>query len=81
MFEAEEKVDIIDKLTGRWLKRIWRCKFGAANHAFDTRVYNKAALEIFADDICRNDLGLHYLDWGAFWNYAKMTKAFFKDVE
>ncbi|MBD5437685.1 MAG: hypothetical protein HDR37_03800 [Treponema sp.] len=81
MFEAEEKVDIVDKLTGRWLKRIWRWKYGAANHAFDTRVYNKAALEIFADDICRHELGMKALDWGAFWSYCAMTKAFYREAE
>lgn len=79
MYEAEEKVEVADKLTGRWIKTIWRAKFGAANHAFDTRVYNRAALEIFADDICRNELMLSALDWGAFWNYAKKTKAFYTE--
>lgn len=76
MYEAEEKVDLVDK-NGRYVKTIWRQKFGAANHAFDTRVYNKAALEIFADDICRHELGLKYLDWGYFWAYAKQTRAFY----
>lgn len=80
MYEAEEKVDIVDRLTGRWLKRIWRAKYGAANHGFDTRVYNKAALEIFADDICRVDIGLKSLDWAAFWRYLAATKLCFKEV-
>lgn len=71
MFEAEEKVEVYDKLTNKWLKTIWRAKFGAANHGFDTKVYNYAALEIFAEDICRNDLLLNYLDWNAFWKVAK----------
>lgn len=80
MYEAEEKVEVVDKLTGRYQKTIWRCKFGAANHGFDTRVYNKAALEIFADDICRNDLGLFSLDWRAFWTFAATSKAFYSDL-
>ncbi len=75
MFEAEEKVDIIDKLTNKWVKTVWRAKFGAPNHGFDTYVYCLAGLEIFADDICRNDLGLGYLHWPSFWAYAK-TDAF-----
>lgn len=81
MYEAEEKVEVVDKWTGRYLKTIWKAKFGAANHAFDTRVYNKAALEIFADDICRHELGLRWLDWRAFWNYAAMTQAFYRATE
>lgn len=78
MYEAEEKVEIFDKW-GNYQKTIWRQKFGAANHAFDTRVYNKAALEIFADDICRHELGLTCLDWSAFWRYAKLTQAFYRE--
>lgn len=77
MYEAEEKVEVVDKITGKYVKTIWRQKFGADNHAFDTRVYNKAALEIFADDICRNDLGFKSLDWAAFWQYARATRAFY----
>lgn len=78
MYEAEEKVDLLDK-NGRYVKTIWRQKFGAANHGFDTRVYNKAALEIFADDICRHDLGLKRLDWQSFWAYARQTRAFYRE--
>lgn len=73
MFEAEEKVEVIDKNTGQWLKTIWRAKFGAANHGFDTYVYALAALEILADDICRNEIGLKALDMGVFWRYAKQN--------
>ena len=79
MYEAEEKVDVVDKATGRYQKTIWRCKFGAANHGFDTRVYNKGALEIFANDICRRDLGLLSLDWASFWRYAKESGAFYSE--
>ena len=75
MFEAEEKVEVINKLTNQWEKTIWRAKFGAPNHAFDTYVYSLAGLEIFADDICRNDLGIGYLHWPSFWALAK-TNAF-----
>lgn len=76
MFEAEEKVEIIDKNTNQWIKTVWRAKFGAPNHGFDTYVYNRTALEVFAEDICKNDIGLRFLDWTAFWNYAE-TGAFF----
>ncbi len=81
MYEAEEKIDIIDKATRKYVKTIWRQKFGADNHAFDTRVYNKGALEIFADDICRQELRCGALDWNAFWRYAKDFKAFYRDAD
>lgn len=70
MFEAEEKVEEYDKKTNKYIRTVWRQKPGMANHGFDTYVYNLAALEIFADDICRHELGLNMLDWTSFWNYA-----------
>lgn len=76
MFESEEKVEVIDKMTNQWIKTVWRAKFGAPNHGFDTYVYCLAALEIFADDICRNELGIGWCDWKSFWKYAA-TGAFY----
>lgn len=70
MFEAEEKVEEYDKKTNKYIRTVWRAKPGAPNHFFDTYDYNLAALEIFADDICRNDLRINMLDWDAFWRYA-----------
>lgn len=72
MFEAEEKVEEYDKKTNKYIRTVWRARPQAPNHAFDTYVYNLAALEIFADDTCRNDLQLKYLDWASFWRFAKM---------
>lgn len=73
MFEAEEKVEVVDKNTGQWLKTIWRAKYGAPNHGFDTYVYALAALEILADDVCRNEIGLPALNMGEFWRYARRS--------
>jgi phage terminase large subunit GpA-like protein len=69
-FEAEERVDVKDQF-GRWLKTIWKPFFGKPNHALDTYCYNLAALEIYAKDWCRIQLGLDALDWEAFWESAK----------
>ncbi len=77
MFEAEEKVDVYDKVTNKWEKTIWKAKQGADNHAFDTYVYNLAALEVFAEDFCRNDCGLGFLHWPTFWDYAKRGAFYF----
>jgi phage terminase large subunit GpA-like protein len=71
MFEAENKVDEYDRKTNKYLRTIRKQKPGADNHAFDSFVYNLAALEIFADDICRIDLNLGCLDWRSFWDFAK----------
>jgi len=70
-FEAEERVDIYDRFD-KYLKTLWRPTYhGAVNHYFDTYCYNLAALEIWANDWCRQVLGLDALDWLAFWEHAK----------
>jgi phage terminase large subunit GpA-like protein len=69
-FESEERVDVYDSF-GRYRKTIWKPKHGAANHFFDTYCYNLAALEIWANDWCRQAMGLQALDWPAFWENAK----------
>lgn len=51
----------MDKWTGKYVKTIWRAKFGAANYTFDTRVYNKAVLEVSATEACQNVIGLKWL--------------------
>jgi phage terminase large subunit GpA-like protein len=78
MFEAETKVERRDQLTHQFKGYVWKLKFGAPNHAFDTYVYNLAALEIFAEDCCKNALGLEALNWDAFWAFAK-TGYFFEE--
>lgn len=70
-FEAEHKVDILEKETNLWLRTRWIPIPGRENHAFDTFVYNIAALEILKDSICLNDLELIKPDWNKFWDDAE----------
>jgi phage terminase large subunit GpA-like protein len=70
MFEAEERMDEYDQYN-RYKRTIWKPRYGVPNHAFDTYGYNLAALEIFATNACRYDMGFPGLDWTAFWEYAK----------
>jgi phage terminase large subunit GpA-like protein len=69
-FEAEERMDEYDQY-GRYKRTIWKPKYGAANHAFDTYGYNLAALEIFATVFCKQALNLKALDFDLFWAAAK----------
>ncbi|MDR2097721.1 MAG: phage terminase large subunit family protein [Spirochaetaceae bacterium] len=71
MFEAEVKEEVIDKKTNKVTGTLWRQLFGKDNHAFDTYVYNLAALEIAAEYYCRDRLGLPALDYTTFWEMAK----------
>jgi phage terminase large subunit GpA-like protein len=70
-FEAETKEEKRNAETGQFLGIIWKKKFGADNHAFDTYVYNLAALELLAEYWCKEQMGLPALDWSAFWDLAK----------
>jgi phage terminase large subunit GpA-like protein len=70
MFEAETKVEKRDKETRKFKGYVWQLDFGKPNHAFDTYVYNLAALEIFAEDVCKT-IGLAALNWDVFWEWAK----------
>jgi phage terminase large subunit GpA-like protein len=69
-FEAEQKVELRNSITGQFIKYIWKQQFGKDNHAFDTYVYNLAGLELVAEGFCRERLGLPALDWTAFWDFA-----------
>ena len=81
MFEAEEKVEEIDKRTQKYIRTIWRAKIGRPNHAFDTYGYNMAALEVFAASFCRYQLGTSVLDWNLFWQAARKGLFYFEVEE
>jgi phage terminase large subunit GpA-like protein len=70
-FESEVKEEQRNATTKQFMKIIWKKKFGAENHAFDTYVYNLAVLELLAEGWCKDEMGLPSLDWTAFWNLAK----------
>lgn len=81
MFESEQKMKIVDKITNRFRKWVWRqTSPGNDNHGFDTFVYNLAALEQFATNICIDFIGLEYLQWDKFWDFCK-EGYFYKEVK
>ena len=71
MFESEKKV--FKKLAGaeNITSVRWQQEPGTENHAFDTYVYNLAALEIAAEFWCRTTANLKALDWRVFWEAGK----------
>jgi len=77
MFEAECRVEVHDKDTGQFKYIRWKQTQGADNHAFDTMVYNFAGLELVADRVCREELGLSVLLWSDFWEYCKQGAFFY----
>lgn len=46
----------------------WRRPSGAANELWDLLVYNSAALDIIAWDVCRNQLELPAVEWSVFFD-------------
>lgn len=71
----ETKQEKIDKRTGRRMGFVW---VGRGAHAWDTTVYNSAAHDIIALDICERELGLDYIDRPAFWQLCEERALFWE---
>lgn len=80
-FESESKMPLIDSKTKRPTRQfVWNQIGHRENHAWDTFIYNWAALEQFAETVCLserfddngNEIGLELetLNWQAFWNFT-----------
>lgn len=69
-YEAEEKVELLERITRRRLGFQWRQKGQRPNHAWDCRIYNMAAFDLIVLDVCEIELGLEKIDYEAFFNYA-----------
>lgn len=74
MYEAESKVEVKDKKTGKYRGFYWRQHEGKANHAFDARVYNMAALDFFAYNICITELNHEGIVYADFWEYMELQR-------
>ncbi|MCK5603529.1 phage terminase large subunit family protein, partial [Candidatus Pacearchaeota archaeon] len=71
----ETKRERIDKRTGRRLGFEW---VGRGAHAWDTTVYNSAAHDIVALDVCVRHLKLDYIDREAFWHLCEERALFWE---
>jgi len=70
-FTAEHKVPKIDPVTKKFLYMDWVQIQGRANHALDTSVYSYAAIEMIADYVCTQELGLKSLSWPHYWQFMQ----------
>lgn len=75
MYEAETKEKVYDKKTGKYLGFYWRQQQQRPNHAFDCRVYNMAALDFFAYNICVEVLELDGIVYDDFWKHMIELRA------
>jgi len=75
---VERKQERIDKRTNRRLGWEWHRTSGVRNELWDLLVYNAAAVDVIAWDLCRNQLGLEAVNWTAFWDRLEAGKVFFR---
>lgn len=72
----EKRKEKINPRTGQRMGFEWYRPAGSANHAWDLLVYNTAALEITALDICKREIGLEFIDWPKFWDLVELHHLF-----
>lgn len=69
-YEAEEKVEVTERVTNRRLGFKWRQRGQRPNHSWDCRVYGMAAFDLIVLDVCVRELGTVGIDYEAFFKYA-----------
>lgn len=74
---AEIKRERIEVRTGKRLGWEWHRPSGSANELWDLLIYNSAALDLIAWDVCRRQLGLEFVNWPAFYDLCAEHKPFF----
>lgn len=70
-YESEEKVTEYHRKTKQRLGFYWRQIPNKANHAWDCRNYNMAALDFYAYNICITELNHEGIVYDDFWKYME----------
>lgn len=68
---VEYKREKRDPSSGKLLGTYWHRPGNARQELWDLLIYNTAALEVVAFDVCEQRLGLEYLSWDGFWDEAE----------
>jgi phage terminase large subunit GpA-like protein len=68
---VETKVERIDKQTKQRIGWQWHRPAGAANELWDLLVYNAAALDMLAYDVCIRQMEMEQIDWFEFYRIAE----------
>ena len=76
---VENKQVKIDKLTNKRLGYEWHRPSGARNELWDLCVYNSAAMDMIAWDVCLNQLGEEFINWVAFWDICDTRRLFYTE--
>lgn len=76
---VEVKRARIEKSTGKRIGWEWHRPSGAANELWDLLVYNNAALDVIAWDICRNQFEMDSVNWPAFYDLLIEQRPFMSE--
>ena len=77
---VENKQPRIDARTGKRLGYEWFRPSNARNELWDLTVYNAAALDMVAYDICFNMVGIEFVNWLEFWQLCETEKLFYSTI-
>ena len=77
---AETRREKKDKLTNKVVGAEWYRPSGAANELWDLTVYNSAALDMIAYDVCVNQFELDHIEWPQFWQYCAENAVYFTNL-
>jgi phage terminase large subunit GpA-like protein len=70
---AETKVEKIDRATRQRVGWTWHRPSGSNNELWDLLVYNSAALDLLAWNLCVEELKLEAINWPGFWDFCEST--------
>jgi phage terminase large subunit GpA-like protein len=76
---AETKREKVEAKTGKRIGWEWHRPSGAANELWDLLIYANAAIDLIAWDVCRNELGMEFVNWPAFYDLCIEQKPYFND--
>ncbi len=74
---TEVKRERIDPRTRERIGWEWHRPSGAANELWDLLVYNNAALDLIAWNVCRGQLGMESVNWTAFYDLLLEQQPYF----
>ena len=74
---VETKREKIEQTTGKRVGWEWHRPGGAKNELWDLLVYNNAALDLLAYDLCRRQLDLEFVNWQGFYDLIETEQVYF----
>jgi phage terminase large subunit GpA-like protein len=68
---VETKVEKVDRVTRQRVGWTWHRPSGANNELWDLLVYDSAALDLLAHNLCVEQMKLESINWPGFWDYCE----------